>query len=173
MKAVALFRQTTPLVALILLAAATLAVPTAASAQDSSDALLALLRCTNIRADDERLQCFDTAASSALRPPERSNVSGPVPQVRIPGPGSSSGGARIDSAPVGERQVTIVEARTNVPGRAVFITAEGETFVQTSGRSRLTLPSVPFQAQLRPGAVGSTFLTPEGSRSGIRVTRRN
>lgn len=169
MKVIALFRQVAPPTALLLLAAAALGIPTAANAQDSTDALLAFLRCANIQPDEQRLECFDAAASNTLRPPERADATNAVPQMRIPAPTA----ARNDDPADTERQVTVIETRTNVPGRAVFITAEGETFVQTSGRSRLILPSVPFQAQIRPGAVGSTFLTPEGNRAGIRVTRRD
>src|SRR5690606_27650911 len=73
----------------------------------------------------------------------------------------------------GDRQVTIVEVRTPIPGRAVFVTSDGDEFVQTSGRLRLFLPDVPFQASLRSGAVGGLFLTPEGTRRSIRISERD
>lgn len=73
----------------------------------------------------------------------------------------------------GERMVRIVEVRTQIPGRAVFVTSEGEEFVQTSGQLRLYLPQVPFQAEVRSGAIGGMFLTPEGMRRSIRITQRD
>ena len=78
-----------------------------------------------------------------------------------------------DDRAAGTRQVTIVEVRTGVPGRTVFVTSDGAELVQTSGPTRLFLPDVPFEAALRRGAVGGLFLVPGGSRAGIRVSLRN
>lgn len=72
-----------------------------------------------------------------------------------------------------DRSVRIVEVRTQIPGRAVFVTSDGEEFVQTSGQLRLYLPEVPFQAEVRSGAIGGMFLTPEGTRRSIRITVRD
>jgi len=82
--------------------------------------------------------------------------------------------ARADAGANGDRarKVQIVEVRTPIPGRAVFVTSEGEEFVQTSGEIRLYLPDVPFQAEVRPGALGGLFLTPEETRRRIRITTR-
>jgi len=103
-------------------------------------------------------------------PPPRVVAERELPAARGAGAARSSGGAESTG---GDRQVTIVEVRTQVPGRAVFITSEGEEFVQTSGRLRLFLPEVPFQANLRSGAVGGRFLTPEGTRRSIRISVRD
>lgn len=97
----------------------------------------------------------------------------PAPRVVAERDLPAAAGSGSDDAAEGDRQVTIVEVRTPVPGRAVFVTAEGAEFVQTSGRLRLFLPDVPFQATLRSGAVGGMFLTPEGTRRSIRITRRD
>ena len=107
--------------------------------------------------------------------------SGSTPQVaaernlqgNAPARAARSGEQDADRADDGDREVTVVEVRTSIPGRAVFITSDGEEFVQTSGRLNLFLPDVPFQASLRAGAVGGKFLTPEGTRRSIRITQRD
>lgn len=118
------------------------------------------------------------AESAAPDAPAAEDTAAPIIAERtLPGPAPSSAVAPESSRePDGrarERQVTIVEVRTGIPGRAVFVTEGGEEFVQTSGQSRMYLPQVPFQANLRPGAVGGMFLTPEESRNRIRVSARN
>lgn len=111
------------------------------------------------------------ASADDLRaPPPSVVVERELPAAR----GAAGDVARSEGGddPGGDRQVTIVEVRTQVPGRAVFVTSAGEEFVQTSGRLRLFLPDVPFQANLRSGAVGGRFLTPEGTRRSIRISAR-
>lgn len=69
-----------------------------------------------------------------------------------------------------ERTVLVVDVNTSIPGRAIFVTDGGERFEQTTGRSDLFLPSTPFEASIRPGAMGSSFLVPAGQRRAIRVS---
>lgn len=123
----------------------------------------------------------ETGASAARREadaPARENAAAPpvVAERNLQG-GAAVRAERSDAPDAGrdegERQVTVVEVRTTVPGRAVFVTSDGEEFVQTSGRLNLYLPDVPFQANLRAGAVGGRFLTPEGTRRSIRIAQRN
>lgn len=116
------------------------------------------------------------AAADDAAPPAPAEAPGKLPQRNAQNPQ-----AAVDVSPArssaegddGERQVTIVEVRTRIPGRAVFVTSAGEEFVQTSGRLRLFLPDVPFQAGLSAGAVGGMFLTPEDTRRSIRIAERD
>lgn len=113
--------------------------------------------------------------------PPRSESSNAAEAPRAAGAAASRGASRAveTAAPRspadadGERTVLVVEVDTRIPGRAVFITEAGEQFVQTSGDSRLLLPTVPFQAELRPGAVGSQFLSPLGQGRTVRVSQRD
>ncbi len=165
----------------------------AALAQPGADPLSALLDCAAIDDDGRRLECFDRAAADAreraLRALDRDARQRTGASREAPASDESvrtvdsvidlgtrpreARAAESRSAPRGERIVTIVEVRTNVPGRAVFITSEGAELVQTSGSSRPYLPDVPFEATLRPGAIGGTFLVPADTRGGIRVSERN
>jgi hypothetical protein len=181
---------------LLVLAAAALLLSAGARAQ--TGALSELLRCTQIERDTERLACYDRILAGESGGDEAAREAGPAAaasprpepapaaQIEVPAPrGSASAASRSDAPPPaergaaspandgGERQVTIVEVRTTVPGRAVFVTSAGDQYVQTSGRMRLFLPEVPFEARLRPGSVGGMFITPVDSRTSIRVAPRN
>lgn len=183
---------------LALLIGAAALCPAGALAQPASG-LDRVLACADIEREIARLECYDEAAAAvrgeaesrsetpaAARAPQRTDAadagqreaddedrasaSPPVAAERnVEGPAVSGRGDDDDR----DRQVTIVEVRTSVPGRAVFVTSDGDEYVQTSGRLRLYLPDVPFQASLRTGAVGGTFLTPEGTRRSIRISERD
>lgn len=122
----------------------------------------------------------DTALPSSTSTAENSAApSAPVVAAErtLPGPALSDTAQQNDgeSDARGDqpRQVTIVEVRTNIPSRAVFITSDGAVFVQTSGQARVFFPEVPFQASIDTGAFGGTFLTADGSRRRIRITARD
>jgi hypothetical protein len=67
--------------------------------------------------------------------------------------------------------IVVVGTRA-LPGRPVeFVTENGQVWVQTDSQ-RTQLPDTPFDAQLKPGAMGSTFLVPTDHRA-IRVRLRN
>jgi hypothetical protein len=72
----------------------------------------------------------------------------------------------------GEEEIVplvIVGVRT-IPGRETIFTAEnGTVWVQTDSQRIIGLPDPPFEAELKPGAIGSLFLVPEGRRRAIRV----
>jgi hypothetical protein len=58
-----------------------------------------------------------------------------------------------------------------VAGRgATFTTDSGEIWVQTDSR-QVNLPDPPFDAEIKPGAMGSNFLVPKDSARAIRVRR--
>lgn len=156
--------------ALVLLAPPVVAQP--------GDPLFELLGCASIDDDRRRLECFDRAAAEMLGAREGRSADanresrgkeisgGSLLAARQRTPKEDEEGPR-------EERVTIVEVRTTIPGRAVFVTSDGVELVHTSGASRLFLPDVPFEATVRRGAVGGLFLLPEGSRAGIRVSLRN
>jgi hypothetical protein len=65
--------------------------------------------------------------------------------------------------------VVIVSMRA-LPGRPVmFMTEDGTAWVQTDSQRVVGLPATPFPAEMRPGAVGSTFLVPKERGRAIRV----
>lgn len=158
--------------ALVLLAPSVLGQP--------ADPLSALLRCASIDDDGSRLECFDGAAATALEAREkrsadanRESRAAETSQAPLLAARARQRTPDEDQEGPREQQVTIVEVRTTIPGRAVFVTSDGAELVQTSGAARLYLPDVPFEATVRRGAVGGLFLLPEGSRAGIRVSLRN
>lgn len=176
-----------------LLAAAALLGPSVALAQSAadSDALSAVLACADTEREILRLECYDEAVAALRGRAEstrgasstgRASSGAPAPDatIEVEGGARSSSAARAanDDRDAGDdedrdRQVTVVTVRTAIPGRAVFVTADGEEFVQTSGRLRLYLPEVPFVANVRSGAVGGMFLTPESTRRSIRISERD
>jgi len=65
--------------------------------------------------------------------------------------------------------IVIVGVRA-LPGRETTFTAEdGGIWVQTDSQRVVGLPETPFDAELRPGAIGSTFLVPKERGRAIRV----
>ena len=58
-----------------------------------------------------------------------------------------------------------------LPGRgATFTTEDGQVWIQTDTQ-RVTYPTVPFPAELKPGAMGSYFLVPKDRRA-VRVRQQ-
>jgi hypothetical protein len=67
--------------------------------------------------------------------------------------------------------IVVVRTRT-LPGRPTeFLTDTGQVWVQTDSQ-RTQLPEAPFNAELKPGAMGSTFLVPADRRA-VRVHLRD
>lgn len=165
-------------------------LPLAAYAQPESDARSeALRRCAELESLDERVACIDAVLGNGSD--SGAETGGGERRRSADGSADSAGASDADraddSAPRrtrdvetrapstderdadGERTVLIVDVSTRVPGRAIFTAENGERFVQTTGRSDLFLPSTPFQAVIRPGAIGSRFLVPEGQKRAIRI----
>jgi len=97
--------------------------------------------CDTIANDIERLACFDRVGAVA-------------PAV------SAVGQATIGS-------VVVVEIRTLTRGVA-FTTDRGEVWSQIENE-RVSLPAVPFSAEIKPAAMGSYFLVPKDRARGYRV----
>jgi hypothetical protein len=101
------------------------------------------------------------SAPLATRPRDPAATAPPAPIA----PGAAT--------PVQPAIVPIVVVGTRaLPGRPVeFVTENGQVWVQTDSQ-RTQLPHTPFNAQLKPGAMGSTFLVPADRRA-IRVRLRD
>ena len=65
--------------------------------------------------------------------------------------------------------IVIVGMRT-LPGRETTFTAEdGGIWIQTDSQRVVGLPEPPFEAEIRPGAIGSSFLVPKERGRAVRV----
>jgi hypothetical protein len=64
--------------------------------------------------------------------------------------------------------IVVVEARL-LPSGATFTAADGTRWVQTDSHRIVDLPDTPFDAEIKPGAMGSRFLLPKGHSRPIRV----
>lgn len=176
--------------------AAALVVLLAAAAAPAPLAAQGAVPCTAIVDDAERLACYDRAlrgtppaAPSAAAPPaasaapeeradnrrrerrarEPAAAVAPAPPAPAPAPAAP---ATRRGGNDGEKEIVplvIVGVRT-IPGRETVFTAQnGTVWVQTDSQRLLGLPDPPFDAELKPGAIGSLFLVPEGRGRAIRV----
>jgi nucleoid-associated protein YgaU len=176
----------------VMLAALTAAWPAQHAAAQSAP-------CTAIQDDAERLACYDralratspapVAPAPTARAPAATATQAPAPAAQAPavqaptGQAPATPGAQASPAPPpttatpassanGAKDVipiVIVSVRT-VPGRETsFTTKDGATWMQTDSQRLYGLPDTPFDAELKPGAVGSTFLVPKSGKRAIRV----
>jgi hypothetical protein len=132
--------------------------------------------CTAIENDAERLACYDralrpapapaaqrSAAATEVAPQEERQVR---PSAAPTAPAAPAAG-RADTAAI--VPVVIVGVRT-LQGRETTFTAEdGTRWVQTDSQQLVGLPDAPFEAELKPGAMGSRFLQPKDHPRAIRV----
>jgi hypothetical protein len=150
--------------------------------------------CTAIDNDAERLACYDRAlrgAPPAANPDPPARSATPAPAAPAPPPAAvgaetpraeralrESAVATAPAAPPaagrsgGTEEITplvIVGVRT-LPGReTTFTAADGSSWVQTDGQRLVGMPDTPFDAELKPGAMGSYFLVPKDRGRAIRV----
>lgn len=146
--------------------------------------------CAEIEAVEARIECIEKLLARQDEGGDRAGTasSGPDSEGSLetasePAGSSESPGEQTDAeteprqagiedaGPEG-RFALIVDVRSDVPGRAVFVTESGREFVQTTGGNRLILPEVPFEAELRDGLLGGFFLVPPDNRPAIRVSAR-
>ena len=146
--------------------------------------------CTAIQDDAERLACYDRALRAASPAPAAAAASAPAaqapaaqapaaqapaaqapaaPVTQTPAPASTGTPASPANAAKDSIPIVIVAVRT-LPGRETsFTTKDGATWVQTDSQRIYGLPDTPFDAELKPGVVGSTFLVPKTGARAIRV----
>jgi hypothetical protein len=128
--------------------------------------------CTAIADSVERLACYDRAARAApatpAAQPPAAAAAASTPTAAPPTATASAPAAQ----PAKDDEVTaivIVGVRAQ-PGRETSFTAQnGVTWVQTDSQRVVGLPDTPFEAELRPGVMGSKFLVPTGRGRAIRV----
>ena len=144
---------------------------------------LACYDCAGLTSEGERWACYDRALrrepDSILSAPARTprDTAAPAPPeppaartAPAATPAAERRNAERDAEDDEDRTVQVmVVAVHKIRNDARFTTADGEIWLQTDGRST-NLPEPPFQAELRPGAMGSTFLVPTDRRA-IRVRR--
>jgi len=151
--------------------------------------------CTAIVNDAERLACYDralrpappatserpaeaAAGAARLANPEPGNsgagapaapAAAAAPPARAAVPAPAPAPANAPAAPA-VRSVVIAEVRA-LPGRStVFTTAGGEIWIQTDNQHP-RFSDTPFDAQIKPGAMGSFFLVPTDRGRAMRVRR--
>lgn len=102
------------------------------------------------------------APAPAAQAPAAQAPAAPTAQASTTAPASQPNPDKITS-------IVVVGVRT-LPGReTTFTTKDGAMWVQTDSQRIYGLPDVPFDAELKPGAVGSTFLVPKTAGRAIRV----
>jgi hypothetical protein len=139
----------------------------------------AAVPCTAIVDDGERLACYDRAlrtapaaqvpAAPAAQAPAAPAASAASTPTAAPTTATASAPASTPAVDDAVTAIVIVGVRAQ-PGRETSFTAQdGVTWVQTDSQRVVGLPEPPFEAELRPGVMGSRFLVPPGRGRAIRV----
>ena len=115
------------------------------------------------------------AAAAAAAPTETSGrepreIRGSTAPSAPPAPVASAAPVAGSSDPQNEILPIIIVGTRALPGReTTFLLADGTSWVQTDSQRITGLPEPPFDAELKPGAVGSYFLVPKERGRAIRV----
>ena len=174
--------------AALLIMAALTALPTVSARAQGG------VPCTAIENDAERLACYDRALrapASPAAPAAQAPAQTAAPAAAAPAaaatapaatapaataPGAAAPAATTAAAPAAPREeeqravsVTIVSANLPQGRPATFTASDGRTWVQTDSQRVMSLPDTPFTAEIKSGAMSSTFLVPEGRGRAIRV----
>ena len=117
-----------------------------------------------------------TTAPPATAPAARATAPAAAPSVSAPStaPAAPATTTAATPAATGEAaeqvaSVTIVGVSTPQGRAATFTASDGTTWVQTDSQRVTGLPDTPFAAEIKRGAMSSTFLVPEGRGRAIRV----
>ena len=157
----------------ILIAALTAELPShKAAAQDPP--------CTAIANDAERLACYDRAlraTSPAPAAPAPTPPSAPAAQTPAPAPAAPATATPSTQAPATQTKrdaeeivpIVVVGVRALQGRETTFTTKDGGVWVQIDSQRIVGLPETPFDAEIKPGAMGSQFLVPKGGARAIRV----
>jgi hypothetical protein len=147
--------------------------------------------CTAIADDAERLACYDRALRAAPAAPAPTAVPTPeptppapatetpiAPPVQTPVAAAEAPTTSAAQAPAAKEQqrdadreivpIVVVGVRT-LRGRETTFTTQDGAWVQTDSQRVVGLPATPFDAELKRGAMGSTFLVPKNGGRAIRV----
>lgn len=143
----------------------------------------AAVPCTAISDDEERLACYDralraaspAAPTPAAPPGQAPAAQAPATQAPAARTPPAAPGAQTPTAPREDGDeaipIVIVGVRTLAGRETTFTAQDGATWVQTDSQRIVGLPETPFEAELKPGAMGSRFLVPMGRGRAIRVRR--
>jgi hypothetical protein len=160
-----------------------LLLPVTVIAQSDSDVLAAVRECQQIDAMSSRLACYDralppTGESAPAASAAASQAGGAVAAARVVETDTRAARAGRAESPAaiedgGISAIAVVDVRTRRPGETIFYVDDGRVFMQNGGSSRLRLPEPPFNAELEPGAFGSTFLRLPDDGPRVRVSLRD
>jgi hypothetical protein len=123
--------------------------------------------CTTIADDAERLACYDRALRASSPEPVA-----PAPAAQAPATAPASEAAASAKPRDADKEtiaIVVVRVRTLAGRETAFTAQDGVTWVQTDSQRVVGLPDTPFDAELKPGAMGSKFLVPKNGARGIRV----
>lgn len=150
--------------------------------------------CTAIADDAERLACYDRALRAAQAPASPTPAAAPATQApaapAAQAPAASAAQASpsatasaptpstATAAPAAQRgdadeiiPIVIVGVRALSGRETTFTAQDGTTWVQTDSQRVAGLPDTPFDAEIKPGALGSKFLVPKDRGRAVRVRR--
>jgi len=160
----------------------------------------AIAHCATVTDADDRIACLESALRGesaespeivpAEEPSPAPNIETPPSQPPAPAPSRPAAEARPPvanpkGAPVPEDfglkekkpppkndavQVTVTAVTTNLLGKLVFETDNGQVWLQVDQRV-VKLDDAPFTAEIRPATMGSFFLRPDDRGVSIRVRR--
>jgi len=143
--------------------------------------------CTAIANDAERLACYDRALRASSPTPAAPAPTAPsAPAVQTPAapsaqtpavPATATPAPQSTQAPATQTKrdaeqivpIVVVGVRTLQGRETTFTAKDGGVWVQTDSQRIVGLPDTPFDAELKPGAMGSQFLVPKGGARAIRV----
>jgi len=125
-------------------------------------------RCAKATTDSERIACLEAALRNQSGiAPNGAPVDDSVPEL-MPAPKK-----QVVASPPGEADtitVTVTAVKKNLQGKWVFETSGGEVWLQT-GQRVARFMDTPFDAEIRPAAMGSYFIRPSDGGVSVRVRR--
>jgi hypothetical protein len=108
----------------------------------------------------------ETRSERRIREPARESAAPPAPPA--PAAPTARRAAREDDEP--EIMPIVIVSTRALPGRETTFTAQdGTRWVQTDAQRIDGLPDTPFDAEIKPGAMGSYFLVAKDRPRAIRV----